>query len=173
MTWSSSPNAPRAGVEGRFPGRRSRRWPIQQIHLAVAADRGAGATQWLAEATFRWTYLDAAWVQYNTRQGDLRIYLTAQIDKAKSEGLGLVAGLNVMHGAGLDSPSMTASSDQGPRHDHGQERFGLRHDGLEARRGLPEPDWNPGSIRLSGQGCENSSPGSLRSGLSRSARQFA
>jgi len=63
----------------------------------------------LAGAPFRWTYLDAGWMQYNTRQGDLRTALASQVARAREEGLGLVAGLNLDAAAGYGSKSMTAS----------------------------------------------------------------
>jgi hypothetical protein len=63
----------------------------------------------LASATFRWTYLDAGWAQYSTPRGDLRTFLAAEVAQAKSEGLGLVTGLNLLDGSGPDTPPMTAS----------------------------------------------------------------
>src|SRR5262245_979011 len=63
----------------------------------------------LAEANFRWTYLDAGWAQYNTKKGDIERYLSAQVAEAKAEGLGLVAGLNVEDASGVNTPPMTAS----------------------------------------------------------------
>ena len=63
----------------------------------------------LAGARFQWTYLDAGWMQYNTRQGDLRTALASQVARAKEEGLGLVASLNLDAAAGYGSNPMTAS----------------------------------------------------------------
>jgi hypothetical protein len=63
----------------------------------------------LAKATFRWSYLDAGWAQYNTKMGDIRTYLAGQVAAAKNEGLGLVAGLNVADASGVGSAPMTAS----------------------------------------------------------------
>lgn len=63
----------------------------------------------LADADFQWNYLDAGWIQYNTLQGDLRTYLGAQAAKARLEGLGLVAGLNLEHAGGPKSGPMTPS----------------------------------------------------------------
>jgi hypothetical protein len=63
----------------------------------------------LAQATFRWTYLDAGWATYSTRAGDLPTYLSTQVAQARLEGLGLVAGLNVLDGAGFNTAPMTAS----------------------------------------------------------------
>ncbi len=61
----------------------------------------------LAEATFRWTYLDAGWAEYNTKMGDLKTFLSAQAAQAKLEGLGLVAGLNILDGSGYSTAAMT------------------------------------------------------------------
>ena len=63
----------------------------------------------LARANFRWTYLDAGWAQYNTRRGDPTKFLTTQSLAARNEGLGLVAGLDLLDASGSNSPSMTAS----------------------------------------------------------------
>jgi hypothetical protein len=61
----------------------------------------------LAAATFRWTYLDAGWAQYNTRKGDLQDYLDRELAVAKQEGLGLVAGMNLLDGSGSNTAPMT------------------------------------------------------------------
>jgi hypothetical protein len=63
----------------------------------------------LANASFRWTYLDAGWAMYTTKQGDLRSYLAAQAAAARTEGLGLMVGLNLIDGAGANTAAMTAS----------------------------------------------------------------
>ena len=63
----------------------------------------------LANASFRWNYLDAGWAQYNTRQGTVKTYLAAQVAAAKNEGLGLVAGLNLQDASGYGTAPMTAS----------------------------------------------------------------
>jgi hypothetical protein len=63
----------------------------------------------LAKATFQWAYLDAGWAQYNTRMGDIRTYVSNEVAHAKSEGLGLVAGLNVQDASGVHTAPMTAS----------------------------------------------------------------
>jgi hypothetical protein len=77
-------------------------WPALPTTVRVAPSVLAGAS-------FRWTWLDAGWAQYNTRLGDLRTYLARQAAQAKLEGLGLVVGLNVLDGAGYGTASMTAS----------------------------------------------------------------
>ena len=63
----------------------------------------------LAGATFRWSYLDAGWAQYNTRMGDINTYLAREVTQAKNEGLGLVAGLNVSDASGVNTAPMTAT----------------------------------------------------------------
>jgi hypothetical protein len=63
----------------------------------------------LAGASFRWTYLDAGWAQYNTRKGPLRDYLIKEVAAAKQEGLGLVAGMNLLDGSGTNTAPLTAS----------------------------------------------------------------
>ncbi len=63
----------------------------------------------LAQATFRFSALDAGWAQYNTKMGDVQTYLAKEVAQAKNEGLGLVAGLNVDDASGVGTPSMTAS----------------------------------------------------------------
>jgi hypothetical protein len=77
-------------------------WPSLPTSVRVPPSK-------LAEADFRWTYLDAGWAQYNTRMGNVGSYLATQVAQAKSEGLGLVAGLNLLDGAGVNTPPMTAS----------------------------------------------------------------
>ena len=63
----------------------------------------------LAGATFQWSYLDAGWAQYNTKMGDIQTYLDNEVAQARSEGLGLVAGLNVNDASGVNTAPMTAS----------------------------------------------------------------
>jgi hypothetical protein len=63
----------------------------------------------LAAATFRWSYLDAGWAEYNTGLGDLKTYLAGEAAQAKLEGLGLVTGLNLADGSGYQTAPMTAS----------------------------------------------------------------
>ncbi|MBA3259537.1 MAG: hypothetical protein H0T68_08745 [Gemmatimonadales bacterium] len=76
-------------------------WPSLPTAVRVAPSN-------LAAASFRWTHLDAGWAQYNTRQGDLRTRLAREVGQAREEGLGLVAGLNLLHGAGFKTAPMTA-----------------------------------------------------------------
>jgi hypothetical protein len=63
----------------------------------------------LAGATFRWTYLDAGWAEYNTKLGDLRTFLAGQAEPARLEGLGLLAGLNLLDASGYNTAPMTAT----------------------------------------------------------------
>ncbi|MFL5496139.1 MAG: hypothetical protein ACJ8DC_17270 [Gemmatimonadales bacterium] len=77
-------------------------WPALPTTLRVAPSQ-------LAKAGFHWNYLDTGWAEYNTELGDLRTFLTAQANRAKLAGLGLVAGLNIVDGSGFDTAPMTAS----------------------------------------------------------------
>ena len=63
----------------------------------------------LAAASFRWEWLDAGGIIYNTRQGDPRAYLANQVATAKLEGLSLVVGLNLLNSAGYRTSPMTPS----------------------------------------------------------------
>ncbi len=80
-------------------------WPDLATSVRVAPTT-------LAAASFRWTYLDAGWAEYETSLGDIKTWLGRQVASAKSEGLGLVAGLNLMDATGLGSAPMTASQIQ-------------------------------------------------------------
>lgn len=80
-------------------------WPSVPTSVRVAPTKLAGAT-------FRWTYLDAGWAQYDAGLGDVRAYLAAQVAAAKSEGLGLAVGLNLLDGAGANTAPMTATQIQ-------------------------------------------------------------
>ncbi|MGN6392133.1 MAG: hypothetical protein ACTHM9_07795 [Gemmatimonadales bacterium] len=63
----------------------------------------------LAKASFTWSYLDAGWATYNTRQGDLRTYLANESKAASGERLGLMVGLNLLDAAGVNTAPMTAN----------------------------------------------------------------
>jgi hypothetical protein len=76
-------------------------WPALPTTVKVAPSTLAGAS-------FRWAYLDAGWAQYTTRRGDPRAYLAAEATAAQSEGLGLVAGLNVLNADGYATAPLTA-----------------------------------------------------------------
>jgi hypothetical protein len=77
-------------------------WPGVATTARVAPSK-------LAAATFHWTYLDAGWAEYNTKLGDLRTYLSAESAAARLEGLGLIAGLNLLDASGYNTPAMTSS----------------------------------------------------------------
>ena len=53
---------------------------------------------WLAKATFTWVHLDAGWLQYTSRLGDPATVVAAEIAAAKSRGLGLMSGMNILDG---------------------------------------------------------------------------
>lgn len=53
---------------------------------------------WLAQSSMTYTYLDAAWVQYETYQGDVTKKITAEVAAAKNKRVGLIVGLNVLNG---------------------------------------------------------------------------
>jgi hypothetical protein len=53
---------------------------------------------WLASTPVTYTYLDAGWVQYTANRGDVTKWVTSEIDFAKSKGLGLLVGMNVLAG---------------------------------------------------------------------------
>ncbi len=63
----------------------------------------------LAKASFGWSYLDAGWATYNTRQGDLRTYLASEAKAASAKGLGFMVGLNLLDASGANTAPMTAS----------------------------------------------------------------
>jgi hypothetical protein len=58
---------------------------------------------WLANASFRYKYLDAAWAQYSGRKGEVRSWIKDQSKWAQREGLGLVVGLNFLNGGDRSS----------------------------------------------------------------------
>jgi hypothetical protein len=53
---------------------------------------------WLSDATFQWQYLDAAWAQYSGRKGEVKQWMKDQSAYARSEGFGLIVGLNFLNG---------------------------------------------------------------------------
>lgn len=53
-------------------------------------------------------HVDAAWAQYLHRRGDVGSYIRKQVSDAQRRGLGLVVGLNVIHG-GPNKTRMSAS----------------------------------------------------------------
>jgi len=63
---------------------------------------------WLAAYQGQYTYLDAGWAQYVMRKGDVNTYLADNLAAAKSKGLRMISGLNLLDG-GVDQASLTAS----------------------------------------------------------------
>lgn len=55
-------------------------------------------TPWLAGASFRWKYLDAAMAQYSARKGEVSHWMREQTSAARREGLGLIVSLNLLNG---------------------------------------------------------------------------
>lgn len=53
---------------------------------------------WLAKAPFSWVYLDAGWVQYASRFGNPSTFIAAEVAAAKSKGLGVMTGMNILDG---------------------------------------------------------------------------
>jgi hypothetical protein len=53
---------------------------------------------WLAQAKFRWKYLDATMAQYSARKGEVKRWMRGQATAARKEGLGLIVSLNVLNG---------------------------------------------------------------------------
>ena len=47
---------------------------------------------------WEWKYLDVAWAQYRSNKGPVGAFTAAEVASAKAQGLGLVAGLNVIDG---------------------------------------------------------------------------
>ena len=65
---------------------------------------------WLASASITYTYLDAGWLQYAAGKGDVAKLLAAEVTAAKSKGLGLAVGLNVLDGGNGSSGIRGTSS---------------------------------------------------------------
>jgi hypothetical protein len=63
---------------------------------------------WLAKYSGSYRYLDAAWVQYVYRFGNVSDFMKLNISKAQQKGLALIVGLNVLKG-GPNKAKMTAS----------------------------------------------------------------
>jgi hypothetical protein len=53
---------------------------------------------WLAAAPVTYTYLDTGWAQYTAVKGNPATWITAEVNAAKSRGLGLVVSMNVLDG---------------------------------------------------------------------------
>ena len=54
-------------------------------------------------------YLDAAWAQYLWRRGNVNEYIRENVAAAQKRGLGLVVGLNVLHGGNPNGTKMSPS----------------------------------------------------------------
>lgn len=61
---------------------------------------------------YSYKHLDATWIQYHERLGDIDSFLSTNLREAKALGLAVVGGLNVLNGGGKDSgmPSFRANS---------------------------------------------------------------
>jgi hypothetical protein len=53
---------------------------------------------WLKSASVTYRHLDAGWAQYTVGKGDAARWVAAEAAAAKTKGLGLVVGLNVING---------------------------------------------------------------------------
>jgi hypothetical protein len=67
-------------------------------------------TVWLASSPVIYTNLDASWVQYAAGKGDVTKYIGNETYYAKSKGLGLMVGLNVLNGGNGSSGIRGTSS---------------------------------------------------------------
>jgi hypothetical protein len=67
---------------------------------------------WLAKASFGWKYVDAGWAQYSARKGEVKAYAAGEVAAAKRAGLGLVVGLNVLHGGNPSGSRRVMSASQ-------------------------------------------------------------
>jgi hypothetical protein len=67
-------------------------------------------TAWLANSSVTYNYLDAGWVQYAAGKGEVSKFIAAEISYAKSKGLGLMLGLNVLNGGNGSSGIRGTSS---------------------------------------------------------------
>jgi hypothetical protein len=65
---------------------------------------------WLASTSVTYTYLDAGWAQYEAGKGDVTRWIAGEISSAKSKGLGLVVGINVLNGGNGSSGIRGTSS---------------------------------------------------------------
>ena len=63
---------------------------------------------YLAQWSGDYRYLDAAWAAYVYRKGDVGTFIAENVSLAKSKGLALVIGLNILKG-GPDQAKLTAS----------------------------------------------------------------
>ncbi len=66
-------------------------WPTMTTFVHTKMD-------WLASTPVTYRYLDAGWAQYAAGQGDINNWAAGAISRAKSKGLGLLLGMNVIAG---------------------------------------------------------------------------
>ncbi len=57
-----------------------------------------GRPSWLAKASFGYTYLDAGWAQEFTFNKDVAAWIKAEAAAARSKGLGMIVGINILDG---------------------------------------------------------------------------
>jgi hypothetical protein len=70
----------------------------KQLYPTLITAAGAPST-WLASVPTTYTHLDAAWSTYFSNMGsNYTLWAARQVTAAKSKGLGLVGGLNVLNG---------------------------------------------------------------------------
>ncbi len=67
-------------------------WPTMTTFVHTQMD-------WLAGTPVTYRYLDAGWAQYMAGKGDINNWAAGEITRAKSKGLGLLLGLNVIAGS--------------------------------------------------------------------------
>lgn len=65
---------------------------------------------WLANSSVSYVYLDAGWAQYAANKGEVTSWVTGEISKAKSKGLGLMVGMNALNGGNGSSGIQGTSS---------------------------------------------------------------
>ena len=56
---------------------------------------------WLADAPFRWVYLDAGWAQYGVIRGDIYRFRDLEVAASKASGLAVLFGLNTTNGGAV------------------------------------------------------------------------
>ena len=66
-------------------------WPTMTTFVRVVPS-------WLAAAPITYNYLDAGWLQYTASRGNVATVLASEVAAAKSKGLGLMVGMNVLAG---------------------------------------------------------------------------
>jgi hypothetical protein len=66
-------------------------WPTMTTFVRVAPS-------WLASSSVTYRALDAGWLQYTAGKGEAAQTVAAEISAAKSKGLGLMVGLNILDG---------------------------------------------------------------------------